>query len=138
MPSSRTPVNYVNPVVAVYATLNLNANEVIGPKTNSKTTGIFHPDMSQTSPDRGKTEKATRANQRSTWLPTKLGTNIELKNSEYIPSGILTPPTIGMYFQGEEGQYIKNKYASEISPDYPTITTPEDMQYLSISETTQD
>lgn len=124
----------MNPKVAAMAMLEVKPEETVGPKTNSRTVSLFHPDMSQTSPDRGRAELAIRGNFRSCWLPTNLQKNIKLNQYESLPKNIFTGQITGEYLYGAEGQYVKNEYAAEISPDYPPPTAPPDRQWLSVSE----
>jgi hypothetical protein len=85
--------------------LGITNSELVGPKTNSTDTGIFHPDASQSSPDQGRTEKSNRSSTRSTWLPGLLvGENRALKHGDTFT------------VTGLKSLYIRDLYAVGYAP----------------------
>lgn len=138
-------INYKNPVGLALADLRLKAQEDVGPKTNSRSVAMLHPDMYQSSADLGRTQKTTRANQRSAWLPDNKLNNIQLKkNYEVYPTHQLLGSDIGVtgqYLQGEETVYVAKQYAERVIPtDYSPVDAlgalevPEEQQILIVAE----
>lgn len=116
---------HVNPVINATAHIDTLNQEKIGPKTNSRTVRLLHPDMHQTSPDRGRTEIANRPTLKSIWLPDKKLNNINLKNSQALSNAL----------EGENGQYVKERYAKTVNNE-ATETSEED-QLLDVTETSE-
>lgn len=61
--------------------LRISATEEFGPKLNSRTVAILHPDMHQTSQDLGRERVSQRRVDRSTYLPDLKLNNLILKDA---------------------------------------------------------
>ncbi len=97
--------NPTHPVITFTVNLDNNSTEQIGPNTNARNTGVLHPDMHDTSADRGKTNKAEHKNQFTTFIPGFLcGENV-VKNDD---------GTFTVY--GQKATYIKNTYTTGTNP----------------------
>jgi hypothetical protein len=64
----------------IFGDLRIPATEQFGPKTNSRTVAILHPDMYQTSQDIGRTRVIQRQVDKSTWLPNQNLGNLVMKD----------------------------------------------------------
>lgn len=60
--------------------LRIPMTEEFGPKLNSRTVAILHPDMHQTSQDAGRERVSQRRVDRSTWLPDEHLGNLIIKD----------------------------------------------------------
>ena len=116
---------HVNPVINATANVGISNQEDIGPKTNSKSVRMLHPDMHQTSPDRGRDELAAHAKLKSVWLPDKKLNNIELKNNQALRNPL----------EGENGQYVKERYAKTVNDEATEV--PAENQLLDVVETNE-
>jgi len=77
-----------------FGDLRIPASEQVGPKLNSRTVALLHPDMYVTSPDAGRARVKQRQVDRSTWLPDKDLTNIIVKSvNETLPDGTVAVKT---------------------------------------------
>lgn len=65
----------------VLGDLRISATEEVGPKLNSRTVAILHPDMHQTSQDLGRARVDQRRVDRSTWLPDLELNNLIMKDA---------------------------------------------------------
>lgn len=97
--------NPTHPVITFSVNLDLNQSEPFGPKTNLSTVAILHPDMHDTSADRGRTNKGYHKDQITTFIPGILcGENV-VKNDD----GTFTA-------YGQKATYIKNTYTTGTNP----------------------
>ncbi len=95
----------LNPTIVFTVNLNRLTNESIGPNTNARSTGILHPDMHDSSADRGRTNSGYHDRQKSTWLPGFLrGENI-IDNDD---------GTITAY--GMKAKYLLDTYSTGDAP----------------------
>jgi hypothetical protein len=77
--------------------------ESIGPLTNLKTGTVLHPDMYDSSPDRGRVNAAQHEKQMSSWIPG------ELAGSNMVQKGDDTTRTVEV--QGEQATYMETLLA---------------------------
>jgi hypothetical protein len=75
--------------------LRIPVTEEFGPKLNSRTVAILHPDMHQTNQDLGRERVSQRRIDRSTWLPNEHLGNLTLKDIHQIDSNndVVVDPT---------------------------------------------
>jgi hypothetical protein len=74
------------------ADLRIPPTEQFGPKLNSRTVALLHPDMYQTNQDIGRTRIAQREVDRIAWLPDNNLSNLYLKDINTLDqNGNLTP-----------------------------------------------
>ena len=93
------------PTITFRVNLELKNEEQIGPNTNEKGVSILHPDLHQTSADRGRTEKSNRVNTRSSWNPGLLaGKNWSLKDGDEFTQ------------HGQQALYTRDTYAIGFAP----------------------
>lgn len=123
-----------DPVVYILPVFDMMTEETIGPKTNSRTVKIFHPDMSQTSPDRGRTELANRPNLKSFWLPGKNLNNIVRKAEHINDNEFMSLHPI----DGQNGLYVLKQYSKNIYHNNVSQTAEEYAATLGIDPATKD
>lgn len=66
--------------------LRIPTTEEFGPKLNSRTVAVLHPDMHQTSQDLGRERMSQRRVDKSTWIPDEHLNNLVLKDIHEIDS----------------------------------------------------
>ncbi len=103
--------NPTHPVITFTVNLDNAATEQMGPNTNAIHTAVLHPDMHDTSADRGTANKVQHKTQFTTLMPGFLcGENI-VKNDD----GTFTA-------YGQKATYLKNTYTTGRNP-LLTVTT---------------
>ena len=112
------PTNIKHPIITFRVLMNRQRQETIGPITNSRTGDVLHPDMYNSSPDRGRSSAAQHQHQFQPYIPGFLqGSNI-VRNDD----GTFTA-------YGQEAVYLKTEYADIANPllevtNSPPYTTP--------------
>lgn len=103
--------NPKHPIITFRVNLDNPSTEQIGPNTNARTTDVLHPDMHDSSPDRGYTHSVNHKTQFSSFFPGFLvGENI-IKNDD---------DTITVY--GQKATYLKNTYTTGDNPLLSVVT----------------
>ena len=97
--------NPTHPVITFTVNLNNASAEQIGPNTNAITTGVLHPDMHDTSADRGRLHSGYHKDQFTTFIPGLLSGENVVKNDD---------GTITAY--GMKATYLKNTYTTGSNP----------------------
>lgn len=126
------------------ADLRIVTTEEVGPKLNSRSVNLLHPDMHQTSADLGRARITQRAADRVAYLPSNLenANNVYLKNLYQVaPDGtmevrdltdqlgnIVPGNGVGIVLpDGDQAQYLSDNYAHAVteapSSDKPLIET---------------
>lgn len=94
-----------HPYYTFSVNLDLYTTEVVGSGGNMKTITVLHPDQHQSSPDLGRTQRAVRDLQRTTWFPGMLAAgNIEINDDG----------TITAY--GQQAKYLLDTYTTGANP----------------------
>lgn len=108
-----------HPIYVFSVDLSRLTSEKIGPKTNSRSVNLLHPDMSNQSADYGRTLMSGHASvKKHTWLPGFLrGSNIDVNSDG----------TITAY--GQQAVYLKKQYADV---ENPVLTLINDPPYTSV------
>lgn len=122
------------PVVYILPVLDMLEEETIGPKTNSRTTRVLHPDMYQTSPDRGRDELANRPNLKSLWMPDKNLNNIVRKPVHVNDTDYMALHPI----EGQNGLYVLKQYSKTVFHNGASQTAEEYAAGLGIEAATKD
>ena len=94
-----------SPEITFRVNLELNSTELMGPKTNSRSPGILHPDRHDNDQDRAVSNIANHVELRSTWIPgLSAANNREMKDGE----------TFTEY--GQNAIYLKDRYTTGDNP----------------------
>lgn len=94
-----------HPVITFRVLRQRQTEEGIGPITNQRTGTVLHPDMHDSSPDRGNTNKVQHQTQIWQWFPGLIpGNNL------YVSSD----GTFTAY--GQQATYLKTQYADITNP----------------------
>lgn len=97
--------NIKHPIITFRVLMTRQLQETIGPKTNSKSVTMLHPDQHDNSADRGRTNSAQHQNQFQPFIPGFLrGSNI-VRNDD----GTFTA-------YGQQAVYLKQQYADIANP----------------------
>lgn len=100
-----------HPIITFSVNLERPTDELVGPKTNQKSVNLLHPDMHDSSPDRGRTNAAQHDVQRISWLPGFLAAeNLTLEDDD----------TIVAY--GQKATYLKKTYTTGTNPRLTVVT----------------
>jgi hypothetical protein len=102
-----------HPTINFQVNLEIPKTEAMGPVTNSHTSTLLHPDLHDSDPDRGRTNRANRTTYKtvSPWLQTGSGSQL---------MGILGDKTLkhGDTFTlyGKQALYVRDNYAVGYAP----------------------
>lgn len=94
-----------SPEITFRVNLELNSTELLGPKTNSRSPSILHPDRHDNDQDRAVSNMANHKDLRSTWIP-----GLSAANNRALKDG----DTFTEY--GLTALYIKNRYTTGDNP----------------------
>lgn len=109
--------NIKHPIITFRVLTNRQSEESVGPKTNSRTGKVLHPDSYNMSADAGRANAAQHQTQFSSWIPGFLrGSNIA-ENSD----GTFTA-------YGQQAVYLKTQYADI---ENPLLEVTNDAPYTS-------
>lgn len=94
-----------HPIYTFTVQLDRLKNEAVGPNTNQRSVNLLHPDMSNQSPDYGRTLLSNHdAVAKASWLPGFLRQNVVINDNG----------TITAY--GQNAVYLKKTYADIANP----------------------
>ena len=99
------PTNIKHPIITFRVLMNRRFAEDIGPKTNSKSVNLLHPDMHDSSPDRGRTNSNNHETQFQPFIPGILNASNIVRNDD----GTFTA-------YGQQAVYLKTQYADIVNP----------------------
>ena len=105
--------NLLHPIITFRVVLNRQAQESVGPITNSRTGTVLHPDAYQSSGDLGRTNAAQHEAQFRQLLPGLLGGS----NITHNDDGTFT-------VTGRQAVYLKTQYADIDNPLLVVINDP--------------
>jgi len=103
-------VGITHPIYVFKINLDRLRSELIGPNTNQRDVTQLHPDMYNSSPDRGLASSLIHQRNNIGWLATMFpGVNIDINDDG----------TITAY--GEQANYLKRKFADVANPSLTLI-----------------
>lgn len=103
--------NITHPIITFKLILDRSRTEQIGPNTNAREVTLLHPDMHDSSPDRGYLNSLEHAKQRISWLPGFLA-------AENINVG----DDLQFTAYGQKASYLKKTYADVSNPKLAVVT----------------